>query len=108
MSRRYSRYIGGLITSCIVLVFLWSLDVTEYQAHHEKNVEVSGEQQYLTDMTLKTGPISEYWIQNMIDRAEKRVWVGVYTFTLPNLRESLLRAQKRGIDVRVILEQNPF
>lgn len=108
MSRRHTKYIGGLIASCIILVFLWSFDLTEYRAHHEKNMRVSGEQRFLTDVTLRTAPISESWIQNMIDRAEKKVWVGVYTFTLPNLRESLLRAQKRGIDVRVILEQNPF
>lgn len=45
---------------------------------------------------------------DMIDKSQKRVWVGVYTFTLPSLREALLRAQKRGVDVRVILEKFPF
>lgn len=44
----------------------------------------------------------------MIDSAEKRVWVAVYTFTVPSLREALLRAQKRGVDVRVMLEKFPF
>jgi len=44
----------------------------------------------------------------MIDAAKNRVWVSVYTFTLPVMRESLQRAQKRGVDVRVILEKFPF
>lgn len=45
---------------------------------------------------------------DMIDGAQKRVWVAVYTFTVPSLREALLRAQKRGVDVRVMLEKFPF
>ncbi len=44
----------------------------------------------------------------MIDTSEKRAWIAVYTFTLPSLREALLRAQKRGVDVRVMLEKFPF
>lgn len=31
----------------------------------------------------------------MIDASEKRAWIAVYTFTLPSLREALMRAQKR-------------
>ena len=108
MSRRRAHYIGWLIAACIFYVLVWSFDLTEYQIHHKRQAIVSGEQEFLTDVTLKTGPLSESWIQKMIDGAEKKVWVSVYTFTLPNLRESLLRAQKRGVDVRVILEQNPF
>lgn len=44
----------------------------------------------------------------MIDHTQNRAWVAVYTFTLPSLREALLRAQKRGIDVRIIMEKFPF
>jgi phosphatidylserine/phosphatidylglycerophosphate/cardiolipin synthase-like enzyme len=44
----------------------------------------------------------------MIDDAKNRVWVSVYTFTLPDMREALQRAKKRGVDVRVILEKFPF
>lgn len=43
-----------------------------------------------------------------IDASEKRVWVGIYTFTIPSLREALLKAKKRGVDVRLILEKFPF
>ena len=34
--------------------------------------------------------------------------MSVYTFTIPAFREALLRAQKRGVDVRVITEQHPY
>jgi phosphatidylserine/phosphatidylglycerophosphate/cardiolipin synthase-like enzyme len=44
----------------------------------------------------------------MIDASRKRAWIAVYTFTLPSLREALVRAQKRGVDVRVMLEKFPF
>lgn len=44
----------------------------------------------------------------MIDISRERVWISVYSFTLPSLREALVRAQKRGVDVRVILEKFPF
>lgn len=44
----------------------------------------------------------------MIDESEKRAWIAVYTLTLPSLREALVRAQKRGVDVRIILEKFPF
>lgn len=44
----------------------------------------------------------------MIDASRKRAWIAVYTFTLPSLREALVRAQKRGVDVRIMLEKFPF
>lgn len=44
----------------------------------------------------------------MIDESRERVWISVYSFTLPSLRESLVRAHERGVDVRVILEKFPF
>ncbi len=52
--------------------------------------------------------MNETWLVKKIDNSEKRVWVGVYTFTVPSLREALLRAKKRGVDVQIILEKFPF
>lgn len=109
MKYRSSGFIGGAIALCVAVLVFLSFDIAEYQNHHEKNiVVVSGEQQFIADITLRAGPASESWIEQMIDAAQERVWVGVYTFTVPNLREALLRAQQRGVDVRVILEKNPF
>ncbi len=34
--------------------------------------------------------------------------MGVYTFTVPSLRDAILRAKERGVDVEIILEKTPF
>ena len=104
----FSRKIIPLILVCIIWVlFVQSCDLDEYRAYHNETA-VTGNQIFLTEGEIKKWPISEQWIIDMIDVSQKRTWVSVYTFTLPNLREALVRAQKRGVDVRVILEKFPF
>jgi phosphatidylserine/phosphatidylglycerophosphate/cardiolipin synthase-like enzyme len=39
-----------------------------------------------------------------IDHAEKRIWIETYIWTEKSLRDAVLRARDRGIDVRVLLE----
>jgi phosphatidylserine/phosphatidylglycerophosphate/cardiolipin synthase-like enzyme len=60
------------------------------------------------DVSLRRSPLPEKWIVDLIDASHEKVWVAVYTWTLPSLREALVRAHKRGVDVRVILEKFPF
>lgn len=43
-----------------------------------------------------------------IDTSENRVFLEVYIFTEKRILEALKKAQKRGVDVRVILEKNPY
>lgn len=92
----------------VVYIFVGSLDISEYKNHHRAIGVVSGSQEFLTSATVKRWPLWEAWLIDMIDRSRERVWISVYSFTLPSLRESLLRAQKRGVDVRVIIEKFPF
>lgn len=104
----FSRTIIPLILSCVIcLLFIQSCDIREYRGYHTDAV-VSGDQTFLTEGIIKQWPLSEQWMIDMIDASEKRAWVAVYTFTLPGFREALMRAQKRGVDVRVILERFPF
>jgi len=42
---------------------------------------------------------------NRIEQAKKKVFVAMYTFTHPLLKDALVRAQKRGVDVRVIFDK---
>ncbi|MEM3400341.1 MAG: phospholipase D-like domain-containing protein [Candidatus Micrarchaeia archaeon] len=49
-------------------------------------------------------PGSEGTILGMIDRAESSIDVEVYTFTYQKIADALIRAHKRGVRVRVILE----
>lgn len=97
-----------LISVMVIFLFITSFDVSEYRSHHANIPQVSGEQTYLTEANIKIGPAFESWIVDMIDNSRERVWVSVYTFTLPNMREALVRAHKRGVKVRVILEKFPF
>lgn len=98
----------GSILVVVVYIFVGSLDIAEYQSHHRATDVVSGSQEFLTSATIKRWPLGEAWLVDMIDRSRERVWISVYSFTLPSLRESLVRAQDRGVDVRVILEKFPF
>lgn len=104
----FSRTIIPLILSCVIcILFIQSCDIREYRDYHADPV-VGGDQTFLTEGIIKQWPLSEQWMIDLIDASEKRAWVAVYTFTLPGLREALMRAQKRGVDVRVILEKFPF
>lgn len=106
------RHLPKVALSCILVavlfLFVRSIDSQEYRNHHIGSSVISWNQEFLTDAILKKWPISELWIIDMIDVSRERVWISVYSFTLPSLRESLVRAQKRGVDVRVILEKFPF
>jgi cardiolipin synthase A/B len=103
----YKKIFSITIVIGIVWIFVTSFDIDSYRWYHTPTSFISGEQTYI-DPTLRTAPLPEDWIVDMIHRAENRVWVGVYTFTLPRLREALLDAKKRSVDVRVIVEKNPF
>ncbi len=43
-----------------------------------------------------------------IDSAQKRVYVEVYIFTEKKIRDALIDAFKRGVEVKVLLENNPY
>ena len=106
--RHFQKFALGSILVVVVYIFVGSFDIWEYRQHHEWRESVSDQQDFLTTATIKKWPISESWITQMIDASRERVWINVYTLTLPSLRESLVRAHKRGVDVRVILEKFPF
>lgn len=44
-------------------------------------------------------------ILNLIDGAKKSIRVAMYTFTRYDLAEALIRAQKRGVDVEVLIDR---
>lgn len=47
-------------------------------------------------------------IVDYIDKSEKRVYVEVYMLTETRIKESLVRAHKKWIEVKVVLEKNPY
>jgi phosphatidylserine/phosphatidylglycerophosphate/cardiolipin synthase-like enzyme len=52
------------------------------------------------------GPVPEQVIVREIDQAKSRAWIQFYGFTSLPVRDALLRAAKRGVDVRVILDRS--
>jgi phosphatidylserine/phosphatidylglycerophosphate/cardiolipin synthase-like enzyme len=47
-------------------------------------------------------------IVSQIDQAEKRVYLEVYIFTERDMRDAIIRAHNRGVEVKVLLENNPY
>ena len=47
-------------------------------------------------------------IVSHIDEAKEEIYVEVYIFTEKKMREALVRAHKRGVSVKVLLENNPY
>ena len=105
-----SRKIIPTLVSCVVIFLVWnSLDIEGYQQHFGREAAVvTGEQQFLSDVQVEHSQKDETWVVKKIDAAKTRAYVNVYSFTLPSLREALVRAQDRGVDVRVLLEKTPF
>ncbi len=69
-------------------------------------IHISLPEQNLTFFIHPThGPQSLQTLIERIDRAQKRVFVAMFTFTHPLLTDALTRAKKRGIDVRVVFDQ---
>lgn len=62
----------------------------------------SGEVLVLPDKGVEEKLIS------LIDSAKTRIWIEIYTWTDKNLLDAVLRAVKRGVDVRVVLEWNVY
>lgn len=108
------RRIPSLIICLVIGIFLWrSFDIKSYQAHHIDTVHQSisiwkQEWKFLNTVDIISSPQKEDWLIKYIDGAKKEIKIAVYMFTLPSLRSALLRAKLRGVDVKVILEKNPY
>lgn len=47
-------------------------------------------------------------IEKQIEEASQKIYVEVYIFTEKRMRESLIRAHQRGVEVKILLENNPY
>ncbi len=97
----------------------------EYREFYEQKIEQSSQEVFVQDSisSFSLEDISEIQetqffitpnkdllntIVQKIDSAERRVYLEVYIFTEKRVFEALKKAQKKGIDVQVILEKNPY
>lgn len=122
---RKTKKIIQIIISLLFFIFLVFSFWKEYFTFHEEKQEVEVEKQvvsqWIKDFSLdKIREINDtkfYYtpykdlleqIVNDIKTAKKKVFVEVYTLTETRIIEALKNAKDRGIDVRVILEKNPY
>ncbi len=47
-------------------------------------------------------------IVSQIDNAQERVYLEAYIFTERDMRDAIIRAHSRGVEVKVLLENNPY
>ncbi|MDD3144840.1 MAG: phosphatidylserine/phosphatidylglycerophosphate/cardiolipin synthase family protein [Candidatus Gracilibacteria bacterium] len=117
-----------VISSLIIINFLiiFSLfNFREYYNFHKEKIEISKNEsenkKYLKDFNLNN--INSYenieiyetpdkkLLENLVEKinnAEKYVYIEVYMLTETRIRESLIKAKKRGIDIKVIMEKDPY
>ncbi len=120
------KYIKIILLLLLIWVFSWCQN--EYITHYKKSVDYWNQKtttlsqlsnfklediQEFQDIKLYYTPQS--WSFNLINiitdkinSAEKRVYLSSYIFTEKRIFEALKKAQKRGIDVRVIMEKNVY
>jgi phosphatidylserine/phosphatidylglycerophosphate/cardiolipin synthase-like enzyme len=72
---------------------------------HGRSVEAKGEEEKSAVFFAPGGGI-EKAIVEAIDGAKKEALVGMYLFTSRPLSEALIRAKRRGVAVRLVLDKN--
>lgn len=98
----------------------------EYWVYHEKQnqsqerigtisqslqwFEVHQIQNFADEISLFSTPNPDFLDQIIaqIDAAKERIFVEVYIFTERDIKNALLRAHERGVEVKVLLENNPY
>lgn len=114
-----------------LLIILWFILIfsifkfEEYYSFHKKNIENNNynleinkklsdfDLNYLEEINyikLFKTPSKDLLneIVNIINEAEERVYVEVYMFTEKRTKEAIIKAKKRWLDVKVILEKDPY
>ena len=107
------RFGISIILFGIIGLFLWkSFDIAEYREHHaqisSERLSIENKQIFEKEVHIRVSPEKEEWFIEYINWARKEIRIALYMFTLPSLMEALLRAKNRGVDVKIILEKNPY
>lgn len=116
------------IQSIIIVIFfiIFSYfnigEFLDYQKNHEnlKNTEINNKEKIsnfslekinnIKDIQLKVTPNNGVLkkIISRINKAKIRIYIEVYMFTNKDIISSVLKAKKRWVDIKVILEKNPY
>lgn len=117
-----------LLSSLCILLFIWIFGYffwDEYKDFQQK-AEIVREQQIEITQEVQNFSLENIrkldWVEfyhtpykqlldslvNKIDNADSRVYIEVYIFTEKRIRAAIKSAHTRWVDVRVILEKNPY
>ena len=117
-----------IIPSLFVLLFIWvfwyfygdeyASFQQESQEVRQKKVEIENEIQDFSVTDIRELDSVEFYhtpnlslldtIVSKINLADKRVYIEVYIFTEKRIKSAIKNAHERWVDVRIILEKNPY
>ena len=108
------RSFWGLISPllCLFLIVSWCTEYHDhYTAEHVQYAESSISWSWLRGPNVINILPDPKWIGKIVsqfDTAKKRIWVEIYTWTERDTVDAVIRASRRRVDVRVILEGNVY
>lgn len=113
---RPSVLVGCLVVVVIIAAagFFNSMSVPQQVAvtttrtatvHSTVTVLSAGSTGSLNELCFSPGGNCDRVVVNWIDRANVSVHVLIYSFTLDDVRDALIRAMARGVDVKVVMEK---
>lgn len=118
------KHIRTLLIVCIFLIFsffYWK----EFFSHQKKQIEIWHSIEFVTNkwenfslselQTLENVEVistpSKNFLHSLVQdikNAKKEIFIEVYLFTEKRTRQALIEAKKRGVNVQIILEKNPY
>ncbi len=125
MSNKLFKKIFPLLFIVVFIAIFSYFNGEDFFKHQEKKQEIQ-EQKIATQWKLEDFSLekirelddTEFFytpskplldtIVKKINKAEKRVYIEVYMLTERRIKESLVKAHKRWIDVKVVLEHSPY
>lgn len=119
--KKYFSYIFIILFVIIFSFFFWK----DYFLFHQNNIEIENinldssecisdfsleDLKYLSGSEVYYTPYKELKdkIIEKINNAKDKIYVEVYIFTEKNIRQAIINAKKRWLDVKIILEKNPY
>ena len=115
-----------ILCTIIFFIVFWYLFGDEYWEYREQwKQQVIYTENILEEVTnFNFDGIQEFWddiefyytpylglldqIVDEIDAAEEKIYVEVYIFTETDMRDAIIRAAARWVDVKILLENNPY
>jgi len=112
------KFMKKLLIFLLFFIFSCQNEYIEFHQNKELEKQIQSEIsdfsfekiEYLSWITLRETPDLKLLgeITQKIDNAKSRVYVEVYIFTEKRIKKALIKAKKRWLDVKVILEKNVY